>query len=128
MWEIEWAPWKTWLCVFAGLFLAAVVFFMVKLWSHWDMSAEGKPHKKSGRRKQIADLQGVNKRLLAEIEILTTGDECSLTRRERQLILVAVQYGPFRELMEEPQTGKAARDAWKGVKEKIKLSLRGSGG
>lgn len=62
--------------------------------------------------------------LLIEMNtLLTTGDSVQLTQNERKMVLNAIEFKPFREVIEEPRTKRADRDTWKGLREKIKACL-----
>ena len=79
-------------------------------------------------RKRIKKLEGANARC-KELErindLLTSGGSVHLTGYERSLIRMALDYTPFRDMMRLPQTRKFIRDTWRGLREKIRLSLKG---
>lgn len=58
---------------------------------------------------------------------LTSGASVQLTSYERQLILMAMEYPPHRDMIQSPQTKKFIRDVWRGLREKIKASIKEDG-
>lgn len=55
--------------------------------------------------------------------LLTSGASVKLTLYERNMIRMALDYGPFRDMMRLPQTRKFIRDTWRGLRIKIRESI-----
>ena len=62
--------------------------------------------------------------LAGEVKLLTTGDSVRLDEHERNMILSAIEYVPFREAVELPQTKAWVRKVWRRLREKIQLSIK----
>lgn len=56
--------------------------------------------------------------------LLTTGEQVQLTQRERTMILFAIEFRPFKEVIQEPRTKREDRDTYRNLREKIKASLK----
>lgn len=79
-------------------------------------------------RKRIKKLEGVGarcKELMRINDLLTSGGSVKLTLYEKNVIKMALDYEPFRDMMRLPQTRKFIRDTWRGLREKIRLSIKG---
>ena len=79
-------------------------------------------------RQRIKRLEGVSvrcKELTRMNNLLTSGGSVKLTSYERNMIRMALDYEPFRDMMRLPQTRKFVRDTWRGLREKIKESIKG---
>lgn len=79
-------------------------------------------------RKKIRSLEGVSakcKKLTRMNDLLTSGESVKLTLYEKNLIKMALDYAPFRDMMRLPQTRKFIRDTWRGLRIKIKESIKG---
>ena len=76
------------------------------------------------RRKELADLKEDVQEKAAQIKRLTTGDSMHLDQHERRMILSAIEYVPFREAVELPETKAHVRAIWRELREKIKVSIR----
>jgi len=58
------------------------------------------------------------------IKRLTTGNSVALDQPERRMILSAIEYVPFREAVELPETKAHIRNVWRRTREKIQLSIK----
>jgi len=74
--------------------------------------------------KTIKRLETSNKKLTRMNTLLTSGASVHLTSYEKNLIKMALDYTPFRDMMRLPQTRKFIRDTWRGLKIKIKESIK----
>ncbi len=75
---------------------------------------------------KIKRLEGVRdqcKKLTRMNDILTSGASIKLTSYERNMIRMALDYEPFRDMMRLPQTRKFIRDTWRSLRIKIKESI-----
>ena len=70
---------------------------------------------------KIRDLEKAKANL---IKSFTAGDSVCLTSFERQMILMAIDYKPYRDMISLPQTKRFVRDVWRGLREKIKASIK----
>ncbi len=59
-----------------------------------------------------------------EIRLLTTGESVNLDQHERNMILSAIEYVPFREAVELPETKAMVRKIYRGLREKIQLCIK----
>lgn len=78
-------------------------------------------------RKRIKLLEGVEVRcaeLTAMNELLTSGASVKLTTYERNMILMAIEYPPYRGMIQSPQTERVKRDVWRGLRQKIRESIK----
>jgi len=78
-------------------------------------------------RKRINRLEGVSarcKELTRMNDLLTSGASIKLTSYEREIILMAIEYPRFRDMMRLPQTRRFIRNTWRGLREKIKESIK----
>jgi hypothetical protein len=62
-----------------------------------------------------------------EIRLLTTGDSMKLDQHERRMILDAIEYIPFREAIELPETKAWIRIIWRDIRKKIQMSIKKGG-
>ncbi len=62
-----------------------------------------------------------------KIWLLTTGDSMKLDQHERNMILSAIEYVPFREATELPETKAWIRKVWRGLREKLQMSIKKGG-
>jgi len=76
------------------------------------------------RRKELAGLKEEVGHLATILWHLTTGDSMNLDQHERRMILSAVEHVPFREAIELPVTKAFVRKVWRGLREKIQLSIK----
>ena len=76
------------------------------------------------RRKELADLKEDQQEKTAQIKRLTIGDSMHLDQHERRMILSAMELPPFKEMIELPGTKAYVRAIWRGLREKIKASIR----
>ena len=58
------------------------------------------------------------------IQLLTSGYVVHLNHQEALMILLAIEYKNFREMVEQPLTKAIVRRTWRGLREKIKLYLK----
>ena len=58
------------------------------------------------------------------LKLLYSGDAIRLTHNEKGMILDAIEYVPFRETIELPETKAHVRITWRNLREKIKLHLK----
>jgi len=56
-------------------------------------------------------------------DLLTSGESVKLTTYEKNLIKMALDYTPFRDMMRLPRTKKFIRDTWRDLRLKIKESI-----
>jgi len=78
-------------------------------------------------RTKIKRLEGVRdqcKKLTRMNDILTSGASIKLTLYERNMIRMALEYTPFRDMMRLPQTKKFIRDTWRALRVKIRESIK----
>lgn len=62
---------------------------------------------------------------LGEIKrLLTSGESVNLTWNEKGMILNAIEYVPFKEGIELPETKAQTRITWRELREKIKLHMK----
>ena len=76
------------------------------------------------RRKELADLKEDVQERKAQIKRLTTGETMHLDQHERRMILKAIDAPGYKTLIEEPSTKAYVRIVRKGLREKIKLSIK----
>lgn len=62
--------------------------------------------------------------LWKRVRLLTSGDSINLDQHEKRMILSAIEYTPFRKDIEAPVTRAYIRIVWRGLREKIKLSIK----
>lgn len=60
----------------------------------------------------------------AILNMLYSGDAVRLTHNEKGMILDAIEYVPFKEGIELPETKAQVRITWRELREKIKLHLK----
>lgn len=78
-----------------------------------------------GKIKDLEKAKAILGKEKAEIiKSLTLGDSINLTNFERQLILMAIEYKSYRDIIQLPQTKRIIRDDWRGLREKIKVSIK----
>lgn len=61
------------------------------------------------------------------LKTMTEGNAVYLTSFERQMILMAIEYAPYRDMIRLPKTKRFIRDTWRGLREKIKVSIKEAG-
>lgn len=79
---------------------------------------------KTFRRKELQASKLNASFLKDRVKLLTTGDSVDLDQYERRMILSAIEYVPFREAIELPETRAFTRKVWRGLREKIQLSIK----
>ena len=58
------------------------------------------------------------------IQLLTSGYVVHLNQQETLMILLAIEYKAFREMVKAPLTKAIVRRTWRDLREKIKLHLK----
>lgn len=58
------------------------------------------------------------------LEMLYAGVAVRLTHQEKRMIIDAIEYVPFREAIELPETKAYIRITWRGLREKIRRHLK----
>ena len=58
------------------------------------------------------------------IQLLTSGYVVHLNTQETMMILLAIEYKDFREMVKQPLTKAIVRRTWRDLREKIKLHLK----
>ena len=58
------------------------------------------------------------------VKLLTSGNSINLDQHERRMVLSAIEHTPFRKDIEAPVTRAYIRTVWRGLREKIKLSIK----
>lgn len=58
------------------------------------------------------------------VKHLTSGESVNLDQHERRMILSAIEYVPFREAVELPETKAYIRTIWRRLRRKIQLSIK----
>lgn len=76
------------------------------------------------RRKELRASQLNASFLKDRVKLLTSGDSVILDEHERNMILSAIEYVPFREAVELPETKAMVRKIYRKLREKIQLSIK----
>ena len=58
------------------------------------------------------------------VKLLAEGEDVALDQHERNMILSAIEYVPFREAVELPETKAWVRKVYRRLREKIQLSIK----
>ena len=88
------------------------------------LETPGRLWEKIFRRKELQASKLDVSFLKDRVKLLTTGDSVDLDQHERRMILSAIEYVPFREAVELPETRAFTRNVWRGLREKIQLSIK----
>lgn len=76
------------------------------------------------RRKELRESKLDASFLRDRVKLLTSGDSVALDQHERRLILQALEFKPFAADVQTPATRFYIRGVWRGIREKIKLSIK----
>ncbi len=76
------------------------------------------------KRKELADLKEDVAKKRGKIKFLLCGETMHLDQHERRMILRAIELPPFREMIEAPKTKHYVRVVFKGLREKLKQSIK----
>jgi len=71
-----------------------------------------------GKKESIIESQS------SQLKLLKSGDNVKLNQAERMMILNTIEYKPVREVIQLPATKAHVRITWRGLRKKIKLSLK----
>lgn len=72
---------------------------------------------------EVEILDQSRQELTQKVLLLINGVAVNLTQPERQMIKDAIEYAPFREAIELPETKAHIRITWRSLREKITISI-----